>query len=116
MAGVEVSLFLTHLAADRHVAARTQNQALDSLRFLYRQFWQRKLGFLDNVERAKRPAPGSRSSMEGMSKIIPGAIPPRARLFACQGAHSASSGRAPVFLPPRRWRGIEAGGRASRRT
>ena len=56
MAEPEVSAFLTHLAADRNVAASTQNQALNALLFLYQQFLQRKLGFLDNVERAKRPA------------------------------------------------------------
>jgi integron integrase len=56
MGEVEVVAFLTHLAADRHVAASTQNQALSALLFLYQQFLQRKLGFLDNVERAKRPA------------------------------------------------------------
>ena len=56
MGEVEVSAFLTHLAADRHVAASTQNQALNALLFLFQQFLQRKLGFLDNVERAKRPA------------------------------------------------------------
>ena len=31
MGEVEVSAFLTHLAADRHVAASTQNQALSAL-------------------------------------------------------------------------------------
>ena len=51
----EVGAFLTHLAADRHVAASTQNQALSALLFLYQQVLQRKLGFLENVERAKRP-------------------------------------------------------------
>lgn len=51
----EVSAFLTHLAADRNVAASTQNQALSALLFLYQQFLQRRLGFLDDVERAKRP-------------------------------------------------------------
>lgn len=56
MGEVEVGAFLTHLAADHHVAASTQNQALSALLFLYEQFLQRKLGFLDNVERAKRPA------------------------------------------------------------
>lgn len=53
---VEVSAFLTHLAADRNVAASTQNQALSALLFLYQHFLQRKLGFLDSVERATRPA------------------------------------------------------------
>ena len=56
MGEVEVAAFLPHLAADRNVAASTQNQALSALLFLYQQFLQRKLGFLDNVERAKRPA------------------------------------------------------------
>jgi integron integrase len=56
MGEAEVGAFLTHLAADRNVAASTQNQALSALLFLYQQFLQRKLGFLDNVERAKRPA------------------------------------------------------------
>jgi integron integrase len=55
MGEVEVSAFLTHLAADRHVAASTQNQALSALLFLYQQVLQRKLGFLNDVERAKRP-------------------------------------------------------------
>ncbi len=55
MGEAEVSAFLTYLAADRNVAASTQNQALSALLFLYQQFLQRKLGFLDNVERAKRP-------------------------------------------------------------
>lgn len=59
---VEVSAFLTHLAADRKVAASTQNQALSALLFLYQQFLQRKLGFLDDVERAKRPARRPRPS------------------------------------------------------
>ena len=56
MAETESSSFLTHLAADRQVAARTQNQARSALLFLYQQFLSRKRGFLDDVERAKRPA------------------------------------------------------------
>jgi integron integrase len=56
MGETEISAFLTHLAADRKVAASTQNQALSALLFLYQQFLQRRLGFLDNVERARRPA------------------------------------------------------------
>jgi integron integrase len=46
---------LTHLAVDQHVAASTQNQALSALLFLYQQVLDRKLDFLDNVERVKRP-------------------------------------------------------------
>ena len=51
----EVGGFLTHLAAEKHVAASTQNQALSALLFLYQKVLDRKLDFLDNVERVKRP-------------------------------------------------------------
>lgn len=37
MGAVEVRGFLTHLAAERNVAAATQNQALNALVFLYRE-------------------------------------------------------------------------------
>ena len=53
LGGLAISAFLTHLAADRHVAANTQNQALSALLFVYQKFLQRKIGFLDHVERAK---------------------------------------------------------------
>ena len=51
----EITEFLTNLAAQRHVAASTQNQALSALLFLYQQFFERKLGRLDNALRATRP-------------------------------------------------------------
>lgn len=51
----QVGAFLTHLAVDRHVAASTQNQALSALLFLYQEVLDRKLDFMDNVERVKRP-------------------------------------------------------------
>ena len=51
----EIGAFLTHLAADRHVAASTQNQALSALLFLYQEVLDRKLDFMDNIERVKRP-------------------------------------------------------------
>jgi integron integrase len=47
---------LTHLAVDKHVAASTQNQALSALLFLYQQVLERKLDYIDKVERVKRPA------------------------------------------------------------
>ncbi len=56
MGEVEVSEFLTHLARDRNVAAATQNQALSALLFLYQQVLQHEIGWLDKVERAKKPA------------------------------------------------------------
>jgi integrase len=51
----EISAFLTHLAVDRHVAASTQNQAFSALLFLYQQVLDRKLDFIDSVERVCRP-------------------------------------------------------------
>ncbi len=52
----EITEFLTHLAVDRNVAASTQNQAFCALLFLYQQVLQRKLDFIDEVARVKRPA------------------------------------------------------------
>ena len=52
----EIAAFLTHLAVDRHVAASTQNQALSALLFLYQEVIGRKLDFIVNVERVRRPA------------------------------------------------------------
>jgi site-specific recombinase XerD len=52
----EIAAFLTHLAVDRHVAASTQNQALSALLFLYQEVLGRKLDFIGNVERVRRPA------------------------------------------------------------
>src|SRR5436189_103593 len=52
----EITEFLTDLAAHRHVAVSTQNQALSALLFLYQQFFERKLGRLDGALRASGPA------------------------------------------------------------
>ncbi len=51
----EIAEFLTHLAVDKHVAASTQNQAFAALLFLYQQMLDRKLDFIDKVERVTRP-------------------------------------------------------------
>jgi len=56
MGNREVSEFISHLATHRNVAASTQNQALSALVFLYQQVLGRELGWLDDLERAKRPA------------------------------------------------------------
>jgi integron integrase len=55
MADPEVTEFLTHLAREGRVASSTQNQALSALLFLYREVLQQEIGWLDQVERAKRP-------------------------------------------------------------
>lgn len=56
MGNAEVEQFLTHLAVERNVAASTQNQALNAIVFLYKEVLGQELGWLDNMERAKRPA------------------------------------------------------------
>jgi Phage integrase, N-terminal SAM-like domain len=52
----EVEAFLIHLAVQGKVAASTQNQALNAVVFLYRQVLKKELGWLEGVERAKKPA------------------------------------------------------------
>ena len=56
MAAAEVTSFLNHLARDRNVAAATQNQALSALLFLYKEVLGQPLPWLDDLERARRPA------------------------------------------------------------
>ena len=56
MGAVEVRGFLTHLAVDRHVAAATQNQALNALVFLYREVIGGELEWLGGFEPARRGA------------------------------------------------------------
>jgi site-specific recombinase XerD len=54
MGAPEVRAFLTHLAAERNVAAATQNQALNALVFLYREVIGGELEWLGGFEPAKR--------------------------------------------------------------
>ena len=56
MSEPEIVQFLNHLAVQQKVAASTQNQALSALVFLYREVLDKKIGLLDNLERAKQPA------------------------------------------------------------
>jgi len=53
---VEVTAFLNHLARDRGVAASTQNQALASLLFLYKEVLTLSLPWLEGLERVRKPA------------------------------------------------------------
>jgi integron integrase len=55
MREAEVNAFLTHLARDGGVAASTQNQALSALLFLYKEVLKEQIGWLGEVERAKKP-------------------------------------------------------------
>jgi integron integrase len=52
----EISEFLSHLAVEKNVSASTQNQAFSALLFLYQQVLDRKLDFIDNIQRVARPA------------------------------------------------------------
>ena len=54
MTSEHVESFLTHLAVNRHVAASTQNQALNAIVFLFRDVIKRDVGKFDAV-RARRP-------------------------------------------------------------
>lgn len=50
----EVQAYLSHLAAEKNVAAATQNQALNALVFLYREVLSVELGALGQIERPTR--------------------------------------------------------------
>ena len=54
MGVLEIEAFLTYLATDQHVAASTQNQALNALLFLYRRVLQLNLDNSIEAIRAKR--------------------------------------------------------------
>ncbi len=51
----EIRGYLTHLAADKNVAASTQNVAFNAVLFLYKQVLGIELPLIDGVLRAKRP-------------------------------------------------------------
>jgi integron integrase len=55
MGAVEVEAFLSWLAAERNVAAATQNQALSALLFLYKEVLGQDLPWFKDLVRAKRP-------------------------------------------------------------
>jgi integron integrase len=56
MGTLQMEQFLNHLAVDKKVAASTQNQALSALVFLYREVLKKDFEWMDNLERAKKPA------------------------------------------------------------
>jgi integron integrase len=55
MGAPEIRAFLAHLALNEHVAASTQNVALNALVFLYRHVLRQPFPELGEIERAKRP-------------------------------------------------------------
>ena len=55
MGGAEIHQFLSHLAINDHVAASTQNQALNAIVFLYRKVVKKEVGDFSGFPRARRP-------------------------------------------------------------
>jgi len=55
MGAAEIRAFLAYLATHEHVAASTQNGALNALLFLYRSVLKQPFPHLEDIERAKRP-------------------------------------------------------------
>ena len=55
MGQIEVAEFLTWLATDRQVSASTQRQALHGILFLYQAALGIKIGWIDDIVRAKQP-------------------------------------------------------------
>jgi len=56
MGAAEMEQFLNYLAVQKKVAASTQNQALSALVFLYREVLRQDFEWMENLERAKKPA------------------------------------------------------------
>lgn len=56
MGKADVGKFLSYLATEKHVSASTQNQALAALLFLYQKVLGIQIGWIDEIEHAKRPA------------------------------------------------------------
>lgn len=55
MRPADVEVFLSYLAVERHVAAATQNQALNAIVFFFREVLQQDLGSLRQIVWAKKP-------------------------------------------------------------
>ncbi len=55
MGAPEIQAFITHLAAERNVAASTQNQALSAVLFLYCNVLLKEIEFPTDIIRAKKP-------------------------------------------------------------
>jgi integron integrase len=56
MGANEIRSYLAHLAIQKNVAASTQNVALSALLFLYKQVLFVELPYIDQIERARKPA------------------------------------------------------------
>ena len=82
MGAPEVVAFLTHLAAERRVDAKTQNQALSALLFLYRVILGRELEGLDAAARARASRPLPVVLSRGEVRAVLARLPDPHRLVA----------------------------------
>ncbi len=102
MEAEEIQTFLTHLAAS------TQNQALNALVFLYRQVLRLPAGDFSEFERACRPVrlPVVLSAEEIrrlLAAVKPGTLSLMARML-----HGTGTGFSGALQTPGAWRGAEA--------
>src|SRR6266404_7480681 len=80
-------VYLLRSVSDGGVAASTQNQALSALLFLYKEVLKQELGWLKNVERAKKAGAFTRGAHTGGG----------AKGFSALAWHCAAHGRAAVW-------------------
>ena len=115
MGRAEVEAFLTHLAVEGHVAAATQNQALNAIVFLYKQVLKREVGQFENLVWAKRnprvPVVLTVGEVKSVLERIDGVPGLMARiLYADNWGQSTFFGRPGVeFRPPTRYNGAFLG-------
>ena len=82
MGEIEINQFLTMLAVDRKVSASTQNQALAALLYLYRTVFQREIGEMGELIRARKPTRIPVVLSRGEIKILLGKLAPDKQLIA----------------------------------
>lgn len=78
MGAEEVKQFLNHLAVEKHVSASTQNQALCSILFLYKNVLRKNLGWMENLVKAQRskriPVVFTQSEVREVFKHLEGVV------------------------------------------
>ena len=77
----QIKQFINHLVVEKHVSSSTQNQALNAILYLYKNILDKEIGYIDEINRAKRikhlPVVFSRkeasdiiNNLEGIIKLI----------------------------------------------
>ncbi|HSW56033.1 MAG TPA: integron integrase [Ignavibacteriaceae bacterium] len=76
MGADEIKAFINNLATNHHVSSSTQNQALQSILFLYKHIIKKDIEFIDSISRAKRikhlPEVFSRNEAASILKYLSG--------------------------------------------